>query len=474
MGRPSTIDLSRPLVVGFGVTSRAVARTLVERGHRPTVVEDRPQDEHRRVAAELGIELIEAPDAADLAAAVAQASVLLPSPGVPDHHPVFALAAESGLAMASEFDLAQAWDDRPVVAITGTNGKTTVTMMVADALDRSGRPSQAVGNTDVPFVDAIAEAATEVFVVEASSFRLAHSARFRPQVAGWLNFAPDHLDAHATIDDYRAAKASIWDHLEPGAVAVANADDPVVAAHTEGLRQRGVELRWFSLAAPGRWPDGTAVDGDLVWHLDQIDGATWLVGPDGPFLAADELARRQPHDLANALATTALAGAAGASPDGVAEALRSFTGLPHRLQHLGTWDGVAWYDDSKATVPHATVAAVGGFDAVVLIAGGYRKGLSFEPLRDTVPPVRAVVAIGDATDDITELFEPLVPVVAATSMADAIEAADRWSRPGDAVVLSPACASFDWYPNYVERGLDFARRVQQRFAAPRPTEVAEP
>ncbi|MEL6986179.1 MAG: hypothetical protein AAFO29_27370, partial [Actinomycetota bacterium] len=157
------IDLSAPLLVGFGVTSRAVARALVARGHRPAVLEDRPGDDHRKVAAELGIDLIEEPDQADLAGAVANASVLLPSPGVPDHHPVFAAARAAGLAMASEFDLAQAWDDRPVVAITGTNGKTTVTMMVTDALDRSNRPAQAVGNTDVPFVEAIEDPATEVF-----------------------------------------------------------------------------------------------------------------------------------------------------------------------------------------------------------------------------------------------------------------------------------------------------------------------
>ncbi len=457
----SAPDLASPLLVGFGVTSRAVARALVARGHRPVVLEDRPGDEQRKVAAELGIDLVEQPDADAIAAAVASATVLLPSPGVPDHHPVFAAARAAGLSVASEFDLAQAWDARPVVAITGTNGKTSVTMMVTDALDRSDRPAMAVGNTDVPFVEAIDEQATEVFVVEASSFRLAHSDRFRPRVAAWLNFAPDHLDAHATLEDYEAAKASIWSNLGSGSVAVVNLDDPVVVARAAALDHDSVEVVGFSLdLLPG---SAGPTDGTVDWGVTAVDGRPTVVGPSGPLIAVDELARRQPHDVANALATAALAMAAGATATGVAEALRHFTGLPHRLQPIGSWDGVDWYDDSKATVPHATVAAVGGFESVVLIAGGHPKGLAFDPLRSTVPPVRAVVAIGTAAPEIEAVFGDLVEVTVATTMDQAIEAAAGLARPGDAVVLSPACASFDWYRNYEERGDDFRRRVQGRF-----------
>ena len=464
---PLAADLTTPLVVGFGVTSRAVTRALVGRGHRPVVVEDRPTDDHRRAAAELGVELIERPEPADLDGALAGATVLLPSPGIPDHHPVFARARAADVPVASEFDLAQAWDDRPVVAITGTNGKTTVTTMVADALDRSGRPAQGVGNTEIPFVEAIDDPETEVFVVEASSFRLAHSARFRPQVAAWLNFAPDHLDAHATIGDYEAAKASIWAHLEPGATVVVNADDPVVMANVDGLAERGIVIQRFSTIE-----DATG-DG-AEWRLAEHDGHRHLMGPDGPLIAVDELARRQPHDLANALATAALALAVGASTAGLTEALRGFAGLPHRLQLVGRWDDIEWYDDSKATVPQATVAAVGGFESVVLLAGGHPKGLSLEPLRTTVPPVRHVVAIGEAAPDIEVVFAGRVPVEPAASMDQAIELASAAARPGDAVVLSPACASFDWYRNYGERGDDFSRRVRERFGAGDGTEMVRP
>ena len=442
------LDLRSPLIVGFGVTSRAVARVLVAHGHHPTVVEDRPTDDHRAAARDLGVALVEAPAPERLAALVAGATVLLPSPGVPDHHPAFAAAATAGTPVASEFDLAARWDDRPIAAITGTNGKTTVTMMVSDALNRSGRPAEPVGNTEVPLVAAIERPDIEVFVVEASSFRLAHSRSFRPEVAAWLNFAPDHLDAHASLELYERAKASIWANLGPGSTAVANADDPVVMAHLPVAD--GVAVQTFSIN-PG-------VDAD--WSIDRSGDQPALAGPGGPLIAVSELARRQPHDLANALATAAIATAAGASPGAIADCLRDFAGLAHRLELLGCWDGVAWYNDSKATVPQATVAAVGGFPSVVLIAGGKGKGLSFEPLRSTVPPVRAVVAIGAAAAEVEAVFADRVPVVLAGSMLDAVHRAAELARPGDAVLLSPACASFDWYPNYVQRGLDFSAIVR--------------
>ena len=371
---------------------------------------------------------------------------------MPDHHPSFALAAERGVGVRSEFDLARAWDDRPVVAITGTNGKTTVTMMVTDALEAGSVRAEAVGNTEVPLVRAIDDPTTEVFVVEASSFRLAHSACFRPRVATWLNFAPDHLDAHASLAAYEAAKASIWAGIgggEQGAVAVANADDEVVMAHARPLIDRSATVHTFSIAGPADW---CVRDGDLV-------------GPDGPFAAVSDLKRRQPHDLANALAVAATATAAGGPLAGVVTAVTSFDGLAHRLEFLGSRDGIDWYNDSKATVPHATVAAVGGFGSVVLIAGGKNKGLSLDPLRETVPPVRAVVAVGDAGPEVSAVYDGLVPVEPASSMVDAIRAARSLAEAGDAVLLSPACTSFDWYPNYVERGLDFSALVRSEVLA---------
>ncbi|MEM8926111.1 MAG: UDP-N-acetylmuramoyl-L-alanine--D-glutamate ligase [Actinomycetota bacterium] len=437
------LDLSAPLLVGFGVVGRAVSRALLQRGHTPVVVEDRPNDAGRAAAADLGIELVEAPTPEEWAALAERASVLLPSPGVPDHHPCFDAATRAGLAVRSEFDLAAAWDGRPLVGITGTNGKTTVTMMVTDALIRSGRVAAAVGNTEVPLVEAIDDADIEIFVVEASSFRLGHSGRFAPSVATWLNFAPDHLDAHASLDHYLAAKAALWRDLPPGAVAIANAEDETVMANAPAGAVR------FAVGDPA-----------AEWTVN--DGR--LVGPDGPLVAVTELDRRQPHDVANALAAAATAMAAGATTEGVIEAITGFAGLPHRLERLGEWSGVAWYNDSKATVPQATEAAVAGFESVVLIAGGRNKGLSLDGLASTVPPVRNVVAIGDAADEVASVFGGLVAVSTADSMIEAVRQAEAAARPGDVVLLSPGCTSFDWYPNYVERGLDFRRLVESEVA----------
>lgn len=437
------IDLTTPIIIGFGVVGRAVAAALVKRGSKPIVVEDRPTDDARDRARILGVELVEAPSAATLASAMARASVVLPSPGVPDSHACFAVANDAGLEVRSEFDLARLWDDRPIAAITGTNGKTTVTMMVTDALNAAGTTAAAVGNTDVPLVEAIDDPQVEVFVVEASSFRLGHSAHFSPDVATWINFAPDHLDAHESLETYRQAKASIWRELNPDAVVIANADDPVVISHlpASGARQL------FSLT-----------DSKADWRVS--DGN--LVGPGGPFATIADLVRSQPHDLANHLAAAATAFAAGADMAAISDTIRSFAGLPHRLEFVGEWDEVSWYNDSKATVPQATEVAVAGFESVVLIAGGRNKGLSLDGLSQTVPPVRHVVAIGDAATDVTALFEGRVPVTGAADMAAAIEAAATAAEPGDAVLLSPGCTSYDWYPNYVERGLDFCRLVRAR------------
>ncbi len=438
------IDLTAPLVLGFGVTGQAVAEVLVERGHHPIVVDDRPSTAAHQRAADLGLEIVSAPSGPWLGEVISSATVLLPSPGIPDHHPAFALAAERRLPVRSEFDLAALWDGRPIVAITGTNGKTSVTMLVTEALTASGIRAEAVGNTPTPLVAALADASIEVFVVEASSFRLAHSHRFAPRVATWLNFAPDHLDAHADLETYRAAKASIWAHLPPGAVAIANAEDPVVI-------------------------DAVPADAEVVtFGLDQGD---WriadghLVGPHGPLVPVDRLARRRPHDLANAACAAATALAAGATSQGVTDALTSFVGLPHRVAPVGSWRGVEWFNDSKATVPQATLAAVGGFDSVVLIAGGANKGLDLSGLADAVPPVHTVVAIGAAAAEIEAAFEgTAAEVVTAGSMAEAIEAADAAASEGDTVLLSPACTSFDWYDNYGQRGDDFVALVEKRFA----------
>ena len=441
------LDARSVLLYGLGVTNLAVARALLERGGTVVVATDGDGGPTRREFEALGLTIASPASPDDLALLVAEADALVPAPGLPESHRVFSAAAGASVPVLSEFDLAAAWDDRPLLSITGTNGKTTVTTLVTLMLERSGRRAEAVGNTDVPLVAAIADQDVEVFVVEASSFRLARTHRFRPAVATWLNFAEDHLDVHADLGAYEAAKARQWADLDASSVAVANADDPVVLRH---IGFGGATFVTFGLA-PGSARVGldhyTTVDGDLVTPAGEV------------IVAATEMFRSMPHDVANALAASATALAGGASLFGVRAALREFRGLSHRVELVADADGVRWYDDSKATAPHAVVAAVGGFDSVVLIAGGRNKGLDLSTLSRVRDRVRGVVGIGEAGAEVVAAF-PGRPSAVADSMAAAVRTASTMATRGDAVLLSPGCASFDWYDNYGQRGDDFAAEVR--------------
>ncbi|MEI2699306.1 MAG: UDP-N-acetylmuramoyl-L-alanine--D-glutamate ligase [Microthrixaceae bacterium] len=451
---PDRLAERRFLVHGLGVTNMAVAAALVRRGRDVVLSDDGDPVRRDALAAEIGGAAVAGAQVEVLAQPIewddvmGRVDAVVPTPGLAESHPLFAFARSAGVAVLSEFDLAAAWDDRPVLAITGTNGKTTVTTLVDAMLDASGVCSAAVGNTEVPLVAAIDDPATDVFVVEASSFRLAQSRHFEPRVATWLNFAPDHLDVHDSLDAYRDAKARIWSDQVSGDVAVVNVDDVVVAAAAPTGPDSPRVVRY----GLGPDPSGAPVD-----YREQ-DGL--LVGPGDLELArVDELWSSLPHDRSNVLAAAATALAGGADLHGVRRAIRNFAGLSHRVQLVGERDGVRWFDDSKATAPHATVAAVRGFQSVVLIAGGRNKGLDLRALGAVSDRLRGVVGIGEAADEVVAAF-PDVTSVTAESMADAVRAAATLAGVGDTVLLSPACASFDWYRSYGERGDDFVACVR--------------
>jgi UDP-N-acetylmuramoylalanine--D-glutamate ligase len=431
----------RALVVGLGRSGQAVARHLLVRGMSVAAVDDAPSDEARAAAAALGLTMVEAPTTEALANLVVRADLVVPSPGVPASHPVFGLARAAGVPVRGEVELASRWSICPLVAVTGTNGKTTVTSLIAEMLSASGIPSIAAGNIGLPLSDAVANEDLKVVVAEVSSFQLAFAESFRPVVAVWLNLAPDHLDWHGDAEAYIAAKARIWANQGPGDVAVVNADDPVVMAQAARAPSRIVTF--------GLEPDRA--------QFTVVNGR--LKGPDGPIVEVSDLTRALPHDLTNALAASAAALAAGATIEGVQAALAAFAPLPHRLTLVAYAGGVRWYDDSKATNPHAAVAAVQGFDSVVLLAGGRNKGLDLSELSAVADKVRAVVAIGEAAAEVAAAFDGRSAVWVAESMKEAVTLAANAAQPGDAVLLSPGCASFDWYRNYAERGDDFAANV---------------
>lgn len=437
-------EIHTAVVHGFGVTGRAMAKALRAHGVMVVAFDDAVTDEMISDAIRYDVRLERNVDANKLRELLAVADVYLPSPGIPETHRAFSIAAEMSVPIESEFDLASRWDDRPIVAVTGTDGKTTVTTLIAAMLRESGIDAVECGNLELPLVEAINESRTQVFVVEASSFRLASTRLFRPAVAVWLNFAPDHLDAHESMETYEQAKARIWRDLDADyGVVVANADEPIVMRNIPA----GVRCLTFGL----REPSDARCEGDA------------LVLADGTSLVAiDQLPRRFPHDLANALAASTAAQLVGATIEGMRTALRSFTGLPHRVQYVGSLNGSKWYDDSKATTPHAVVSAVQSFSSVVLLAGGRNKGLDLRELNQTVPPVRAVVAIGESADEIAHAFAGRCEVrLAKSSMAEAVRIAAELANAGDAVLLSPGCASFDWYSSYAERGDDFVACAQQ-------------
>lgn len=439
------------VVLGLGLYGRAVCRALRSRGYTVLAIEDRPTEATAQFAAEADVTLLAEPGDAERKGALTSADAFMPSPGVPESHPAFADAETADVPILSEFDLARWWDDRPIAAITGTDGKTSVTLLTVAMLEASGVHAVAVGNTETPLVEVIDDPMIDAFVVEASSFRLGHSARFSPTAAAWLNFSPDHLDVHASLERYESSKAKIWEALPQDGLAVATFGDLAVTKHLPP--DRATTLVSASEIAAG---STDAAVGHVV-------GGTLMLG-DTALLDVASLPRTFDHDITNALTAAALARHLGATDDGIRTALTTFELPPHRIQYVATIDGVAYFNDSKATVPHAVNTAVGAFDSVVLIAGGKNKGLDLSEMAERIDRIRAVVALGDAAPEVVAVFDGLVPVTTAVDMSDAIGQAAAAAAAGDAVLLSPGCASFDAYANYGERGDHFISIVRELLA----------
>lgn len=433
------------LVYGLAVAGRSTARFLADRGTSLVLADDRPGGDSASFADSLGAELIDGPDAAMACARrIAEFDQLVPSPGVPESHPIITSALRAGVEIVSEIELAYRAEQasgapRPIVAITGTDGKTTTTLMAAAMMAASGRKSAAVGNTETPWVEALDEA-HDCFAVECSSFRLHFTRDFRAEAAAWLNLAPDHLDWHRDIDSYRRAKSRVWAAARTGDVAVAPVRDESITANARATAAR---LVTFGLES-----------GDYRVEKNA------LVGPQGRIVDVGLLSRALPHDLTNALAASAMVLESGlGNVEGVANALTRYHHAPHRIQLVAEIDGVSYYDDSKATSPHAAQAALTSFERIVLIAGGKNKGLDLTSMASQPGRMRAVVAIGHSAELIEAAFAGVCKIERAESMDDAVRTARRLAERGDVVLLSPGCTSYDWYSNYAERGDDFARCV---------------
>ncbi len=431
---------------GLGVAGLAVANALHERGETVILADDEATKQHEDFARALNCEFIDATDETAVVSTLKRITRLAPAPGISESHHVMATAKQMGLTISSELELAYNIEElriggpRPLLGITGTDGKTTTTLMTAAMLHAAGHKSLSVGNTETPLIAAL-NTDTQVFAVECSSFRLANCENFRTRASVWLNLAPDHLDWHTNMESYTSAKAQMWAHTRAGDVAVAPVDDAQILHVAHESTARTVTFG--------------ATQGD--YHAQ--DGR--LNSPHGSIMNIADMKRAMPHDITNALAAAAISIESGlVEPSHVARALAEFDNAPHRIEFVETIDGVRWFNDSKATSPHASAVAIKSFQNIVLIAGGRNKGLDLSELANQPKRVKAVVAIGDDAQEIETAFVGVCRVVHGGSMQEAVRLARSLAVSGDVVLLSPACTSYDWYNNYMERGNDFMHCVR--------------
>ena len=425
----------RVVVIGLGVAGSAVARVLAEEGADVRACEVR---EDAVVPADLRAMGVEIALGEHEPSQLDGATLVVPSPGVPPHAAVLRWAAERGLPVIGELEIGARLARVPLLGVTGTNGKTTTTGMIAECLRAGGIDAVACGNIGRPFA-ATAREDHDALVVECSSFQLQTQESFHPRVSVLLNVAPDHLDWHRSFDAYAAAKARILHRQGAGDAHVGNRDDPAAAAISATAP---CETLWFSAGEP-RPGDVGFLDAQLTARWDGVE-ALGALGDDTPAMRAD------------AAAAAAAAHAFGVRAEAIRSGLEGFTRARHRGETIARVGGVTFVDNSKATNPHATLAAVGAAVGTVLIAGGDAKGVDLSPIGALADRLAGVVAIGASADEVVGLFEGRIPTRKAGSLEEAVRTAFELAPPDGRVLLAPACASWDMFRDYGERGDRFA------------------
>jgi UDP-N-acetylmuramoylalanine--D-glutamate ligase len=438
----------RVVVVGAARSGIAAAELLTRRGAQVTLTEQHAAVPAAEPLGAIGVVL---EMGGHRAATFEAADLVVVSPGVPLDQPVLARASARGVEVIGELELASRWLKGPVVAITGTKGKSTTTTLVGRMFKADGRDVLVGGNIGVPLSTQVDRSRPDVVhVVEVSSFQLETTVRFRPWIAVWLNLADDHADRHPTRNAYGAAKARVFRNQTAADWAVINALDPEVVQRSERIAARRVS---FSMTANHRLGEALfTVEGGWVTR-GTASGVDRLVP-----LAAVELPGR--HMLHNVLAAVAVASLARVTPSAMRSGLVGFLGLEHVMEPAGTIGSVRFINDSKATNVESACRSIEAFDKVVAIIGGRFKGGELRELRE---PLRehatAVVAIGEAAARVRDAVGDVTPVDEAHSMGEAVGVAHRLAWPDGVVLLAPACASFDWFVDYAERGRTFKEEV---------------
>ncbi len=434
------------VIVGLGLTGLSCARYL-QREKIPFMVVDT-----RSAPPALAEFRNEFPDvvfeAGDLnSITLSNADTLVMSPGVDLRSPAVQKAIANGVKISGDIDLFAKVNKAPLVAITGSNAKSTVVTLLGEMAHKAGKNVAVAGNIGTPVLDFLAEPLKDLYVLELSSFQLETTSKLNAEVATVLNMSPDHMDRYASMQDYHKAKHRVFQGCKQ---VVINRDD----ALSRPLLHASVKVSSF----------GVGKDESREFGVVLIDRKYWLAFAQKPLLEVAALKIAGQHNIANALAALALGHAVGLDWDNMLAALREFSGLPHRCQWIKTIAGVRWYNDSKGTNVGASVAAITGLGImgrIILLAGGAGKGAEFGELGPVMARYgKLAVVYGEDAHKIAQVLQKVVPVVTAQSLQEAVEQAHKLAQEGDLVLLSPACASFDMFKNYEHRGEVFSAAVR--------------
>lgn len=443
MTTPRSDAHSYTLVVGLGLTGLSVVRHLHQLGESMVVVDSRDippaLSEFKQTFSDIPLHTGKFDSKLFV-----NAQRIVVSPGVPLSDPALQQARDNGVEITGDIDLFAHEVDAPVVAITGSNGKSTVTTLLALMANRAGVDTAAGGNIGLPVLDLLNDP-KQLYVLELSSFQLETLNSLPMAAAVVLNVSPDHLDRYSDINAYAMSKQVIYENASR---AVINRDDDYVSK----MLNHQQNAIGFTLNKPAAGDFG----------LCEKDGEQYLCVGDESLLSTADLKIRGQHNYANVLAAMALGSSIGLPMSAMLDAVREFPGLEHRTQWVAEINGVNWFNDSKGTNVGATLAAIEGLPGKhVLIAGGQGKGADFLPLRNIAEQrLRAVVLIGEDAEKIAQAIDQVVPVKFADDMDDAVHLAAGFAQPGDNVLLSPACASFDMFQGFAHRGEVFMKAVE--------------
>lgn len=484
MNMRSPAQGNQTLIVGFGVSGLSVARHLIAAGVGFDVADQKVGQARSSLQAllkdfdnesphRIGIEDIRIVNGDWTASLFSDYARLVVSPGVSTRSAHFNSARDSGIEVIGDVELFARATSKPVIAVTGSNGKSTVVSMTGEILRAAGLRAAVVGNVGLACLDGLDDNSVDVYVLELSSFQLETTVSLKPAVATVLNVSEDHMDRYDSFDDYAAVKRSVY---RGAAMAVVNADDQQTVPEDQSVAQTKVSAAHNMFGTMGNCTSNAG------WSLHSTtDGAVVLQGPDTIEVDASALQVDGSHNQYNALVSMALvkalfdcernlpasisqvAGDAKTLSRVFANGLKRFNGLPHRTQLVLRSDGVSWFNDSKGTNVGACVSAIEGLSGpVVLIAGGQGKGADFSPLAPAIAAkCRAVILIGEDADRLHRAIGDPVPVYQESTLADAVNRAATVAQTGDSVLLSPACASFDMFANFEARGDAFADEVNR-------------